>query len=83
MTQAEGLTPSLTGWMALFTLIGYFLVYAVVFCLGIFYITRLASAGMDEMESSQHHPEWQQAKRPFSAAETGLDDQLDFRPQGG
>jgi cytochrome d ubiquinol oxidase subunit I len=83
MTQAEGLTPSLSGGMALFTLIGYFLVYAVVFCLGVYYITRLARAGLNDPETPQH-PEWQRPKRPFSAAETPIDgDRLDFSPQRG
>jgi len=41
MTHAEGLTPSLTGGMALFTLIGYVVVYAVVFSAGLYYLMRV------------------------------------------
>ncbi|HBK37166.1 MAG TPA: cytochrome ubiquinol oxidase subunit I, partial [Halomonas sp.] len=46
MTHAEGVTPSLTGPMALFTLVGYVLVYAVVFYAGIYYLTRVVRNGM-------------------------------------
>ena len=47
MTQAEALTPSLTGGMALFTLIGYMAVYAAVFFWsGIYYLLRVVRQGM-------------------------------------
>lgn len=45
MTHAQGLTPSLTGGMALFTLIGYILVYAVVFSAGLYYLFRVLQTG--------------------------------------
>ncbi|GAB2713508.1 cytochrome ubiquinol oxidase subunit I [Halomonas garicola] len=73
MTHAEGLTPSLTGAMALFTLIGYMAVYAVVFMVGIYYLTRVISNGMlpepDEINDGMGS-----AKRPLSAAHTPFDD---------
>ena len=72
MTHAEGLTPSLTGGMALFTLLGYVAVYAVVFWVGIYYLTRVVRNGMlaDSMEVTG---EVERAKRPFSAAHTPFD----------
>lgn len=62
VTLAEGLTPSLTGGMALATLIGYMSVYAVVYAAGGYYLWRLVMGGMDEVRSEGGH-----AKRPLSA----------------
>ena len=78
MTHADGITPSLTGWMALFTLIGYVLVYAVVFYAGIYYLTRVVRNGMlsaDKHESIDRDAD--RPKRPFSAAHTPFDDDVD------
>lgn len=75
MTHAEGVTPSLTGAMALFTLIGYVAVYAVVFYAGLYYLTRVVRNGMlpeserEEVDGEVHRP-----KRPLSAAHTPFDD---------
>lgn len=80
MTQAEGLTPSLTGGMALATLLGYISVYAVVFVAGAFYIGRVVSAGL-EAHDRPRHPERQTPMRPLSAVETPFDgDSLDHSP---
>ncbi|WP_298447138.1 cytochrome ubiquinol oxidase subunit I [uncultured Marinobacter sp.] len=72
MTQAESVTPSLTGGMALFTLIGYVVVYALVFTAGVYYLMRVLYEGM---ESSQHEPDIQseRPKRPMSAAHTSFE----------
>ncbi|SDJ83757.1 cytochrome ubiquinol oxidase subunit I [Billgrantia gudaonensis] len=71
MTHAEGVTPSLTGGMALFTLVGYVAVYAVVFWAGVYYLTRVVREGMlpeaSEPGSAEH------AKRPFSAAHVSFE----------
>ncbi|WP_235039444.1 cytochrome ubiquinol oxidase subunit I [Vreelandella profundi] len=78
MTHAEGLTPSLTGPMALFSLIGYILVYAVVFYAGIYYLTRVVRNGMlpeDERETTDHNVH--RPMRPLSAAHTSFDDDVD------
>lgn len=78
MTHAEGLTPSLTGPMALFTLIGYVAVYAVVFYAGIYYLTRVVRNGMlphDEQETTSEN--FKRPMRPFSAAHTPFDDDVD------
>ena len=40
MNHAQGVTPSLTGGMALTSLIGYALVYAVVYSAGLYYLTQ-------------------------------------------
>jgi len=73
MTHAEGVTPSLTGGMALFTLIGYVLVYAAVFAAGMYYLTRVLDSGVpdeDVVDSSK-----QRAKRPFSAASAAWEEE--------
>ncbi|WP_311065453.1 cytochrome ubiquinol oxidase subunit I [Halomonas sp. DWK9] len=78
MTHAEGLTPSLTGGMALFTLIGYVLVYAVVFYAGIYYLTRVVRNGMLPVEERETTGEnFKRPMRPFSAAHTPFDDDVD------
>ncbi|MBP5980116.1 MAG: cytochrome ubiquinol oxidase subunit I [Halomonas sp.] len=78
MTHAEGVTPSLTGWMALFTLIGYMLVYAVVFYAGIYYILRVVRNGMlPEHAQASTDRDADRPKRPLSAAHTPFDDDVD------
>ncbi|MEX0606674.1 MAG: cytochrome ubiquinol oxidase subunit I, partial [Halofilum sp. (in: g-proteobacteria)] len=66
MSHTEGVTPSLTGGMALTTLIGYVLVYAVVFPSGIYYMLRIIAHGLEAETSDveQRH----QSFRPVSAA---------------
>lgn len=71
MTHAEGLTPSLTGGMALFTLVGYVAVYAVVFWAGVYYLTRVVRNGMlPEDEHAAVDGEVERPMRPLSAAHT-------------
>ncbi len=71
MNQAEGVTPSLSGWMVLATLIGYVLVYAVVFLTGGYYLTRVVRQGM--LAEEPHDDEFETAKRPLSAAHATLE----------
>ena len=70
---SEGLTPSLTGPMALTTLIGYIAVYAVIFSAGLIYLRRVIDTGLDPIEASDDdadaHP-----KRPWSAVPAGVAD---------
>ncbi|GGX79963.1 cytochrome ubiquinol oxidase subunit I [Litchfieldella qijiaojingensis] len=73
MTHAEAVTPSLTGGMALFTLIGYVVVYAVVFWAGIYYLTRVVRSGMQE-GGEEIGGEVERPMRPFSASHTPFDD---------
>lgn len=78
MTHAQGVTPSLTGWMALATLIGYVLVYAVVFYAGIYYLTRVVRNGMlPEDDRASVNSDANRPKRPLSAAHTPFDDDVD------
>ena len=71
MSHAEGLTPSLTGGMALFTLIGYMAVYAVVFWAGVYYLTRVVRNGMLPEDVRQEVTgEVERPMRPLSAAHT-------------
>ncbi|QEA39771.1 cytochrome ubiquinol oxidase subunit I [Pistricoccus aurantiacus] len=72
MTHAEGLTPSLTGGMALFTLIGYMAVYAVVFYAGVFYLTRVVRGGMLDNEREPDE-QVERPMRPFSATHIPFD----------
>jgi len=68
MTVGEGLTPSLSGWMALVTLIGYIAVYAVVFAAGLHYLRKVIAAGPDPVEHA-HAQITGTPKRPWSAVE--------------
>lgn len=68
MTVGEGVTPSLTGWMVLATLLGYFAVYAVVFASGLYYLRKVIKAGPDSVEKS-HQQITGTPKRPWSAVE--------------
>ncbi|MCA1779802.1 MAG: cytochrome ubiquinol oxidase subunit I [Xanthomonadaceae bacterium] len=80
MRVTEGITPSLTGWMALTTLVGYIAVYSVVFGAGIYYLRRVIQAGPDPIEDPST-PESAQPKRPLSASNTDFDD--DMQPAEG
>jgi len=72
MTVGEGLTPSLSGWMALVTLIGYIAVYTVVFASGVFYLRKVIIAGPTEEEKDTGDEG--RPKRPWSAVSTPLED---------
>jgi len=66
MTQAESVTPSLTGGTALFTLIGYIVVYALVFSAGLYYLMRVLYVGMEDNDvNDDHESDW--PGRPLSA----------------
>ncbi|MFW3613358.1 cytochrome ubiquinol oxidase subunit I [Billgrantia antri] len=73
MTHAEGVTPSLTGGMALFTLIGYMAVYGVIFYAGTYYLTRVIRYGMQDKEDDQVIDDFETPKRPWSATHTPFD----------
>lgn len=74
MTHAEGVTPSLTGGMALFTLIGYILVYAIIFYAGTYYMTRVIRYGLLPKDEDKLIDDFETPKRPFSATSTPFDD---------
>jgi cytochrome bd ubiquinol oxidase subunit I len=73
MTVGEGLTPSLSGWMALVTLIGYIAVYSVVFASGLYYLRKVIAAGPDSVDHV-HEQLTGTPKRPWSAVSTDLED---------
>lgn len=75
MRLDEAVTPSVTGWMALVTLIGYFAVYAVVFSAGVFYLRKVVEGGPDPIESdSDSEGSSARPKRPWSAVSNQLDE---------
>ncbi|MCL7944610.1 cytochrome ubiquinol oxidase subunit I [Marinobacter sp. ATCH36] len=67
MNQAESVTPSLTGGMALFTLIGYVVVYSMVFSAGVYYLMRVLYVGLEDSSVDDEY-DAERPKRPFSAA---------------
>lgn len=67
MTQAEAVTPSLTGGMALFTLIGYVLVYSLVFSAGVYYLMRVLYVGLED-DYDEEPDLFERPKRPMSAS---------------
>ncbi len=71
---SEGVTPALTGGMALTSLLGYVAVYAIIFTAGIYYVTRIVHAGPGEVGPVD---EPSHAKRPFSAADIPFDEDAD------
>ncbi len=73
MTVGEGLTPSLTGWMTLATLIGYIAVYAVVLAAGLFYLRKVILAGPSEIGETSAQGS-ARPKRPWSVASDHLDE---------
>jgi cytochrome bd ubiquinol oxidase subunit I len=68
MRLSEAVTPSLSGWMVLATLIGYIAVYAIVFSAGLIYLRRVIDAGPDPIEPSDLNMR-ARPKRPWSAAD--------------
>jgi len=73
MRLEEAVTPSITGWMALVTLIGYIAVYAVVMFAGIFYLRKVITEGPDPIDKTEQSSS-ARPKRPWSAVPTTLDD---------
>lgn len=73
MTHAQGLTPSLTGGMALFTLIGYIIVYGLVFSAGIYYLLKVFKGGLEKANAPHEMDEIERPARPFSAAHVAID----------
>ncbi|WP_048307872.1 cytochrome ubiquinol oxidase subunit I [Halomonas sp. PR-M31] len=74
MSHAEGLTPSLTGGVALFTLLGYMGVYAVVFAAGVYYLTKVIRLGMEEEKEQDGANDNHRPMRPMSASHASFDD---------
>lgn len=66
-SHADGVTPSLTGAMALFTLIGYITVYAMIFTAGLYYLMRVLRTGV-EQDDYGYDNSGKRPKRPLSIA---------------
>ncbi|GAB2909543.1 cytochrome ubiquinol oxidase subunit I [Rheinheimera gaetbuli] len=73
MTHAQGLTPSLTGGMALFTLVGYVVVYSLVFSSGVYYLLKVFRGGLEKANAPHEMDEVERPMRPFSAAHASLE----------
>ncbi|MDF0750230.1 cytochrome ubiquinol oxidase subunit I [Marinobacter sp. 71-i] len=86
MSHSEAVTPSLTGGMALFSLIGYIVVYSLVFSAGVYYLMRVLYVGIEDNEFEEEN-EADRPKRPFSASHVPfeIDDNGSHKPlnQGG
>jgi cytochrome d ubiquinol oxidase subunit I len=76
MTHAQGLTPSLTGGMALFTLIGYIVVYSLVFSSGVYYLLKVFRGGLEKANAPHEMEEIERPMRPFSAAHVAIDEDI-------
>jgi cytochrome d ubiquinol oxidase subunit I len=72
MRVSEALTPSLSGAMALTTLVGYIVVYSVVFGAGVYYLRHVLVQGLEPIEGSGDSDS-ARPKRPFSAVSTNFD----------
>ena len=66
MRLDEAITPSISGWMALVTLIGYIAVYAVVLFAGVFYLKKVVEGGPEPIDESEESDS-ARPKRPWSA----------------
>lgn len=73
MSHQEGVTPSLTGGMALFTLIGYIIVYAIIFTAGLYYLMRVLRTGAEQRDYG-YDKAGKRPKRPFSVADADWED---------
>lgn len=73
MSHAEGLTPSLTGGMVLFTLLGYILVYVLIFSAGVYYLMRVLRAGIESIDRVETH-DIERPKRPLSASHVSIEE---------
>jgi cytochrome d ubiquinol oxidase subunit I len=76
MTHAEGLTPSITGGMALFTLIGYVAVYAVVFSAGVHYLLKVFRGGLEKANSKHSSIEIEKPTSPLYAEHDALNSEV-------
>ncbi|MFO7704046.1 MAG: cytochrome ubiquinol oxidase subunit I [Halopseudomonas sp.] len=75
MTHAQGVTPSLTGGMALFTLLGYILVYAMIFTAGLYYLLRVLQDGLEISERASDVDDVHRPARPLSGSHVPLEHQ--------
>jgi cytochrome d ubiquinol oxidase subunit I len=62
--------------MALFTLIGYVVVYALVFSAGVYYLLQVFKGGLEKANAPHEMDQIERPKRPFSAAHVAIDEEL-------
>lgn len=74
MTHSQGLTPSITGGMALFTLIGYIVVYSMIFTAGVYYLLKVFRGGLEKASAPHEQDDVERPKRPFSAAHASMEE---------
>lgn len=74
MTHSQGLTPSITGGMALFTLIGYVVVYGLIFTAGVYYLLKVFRGGLEKANAPHEQDDIERPKRPFSAAHASMEE---------
>ncbi|MCP1675535.1 cytochrome d ubiquinol oxidase subunit I [Natronocella acetinitrilica] len=71
MRTEDALSPSLTGGMALTSLIVFFIVYAVIFVAGGYYISKILGGGPEKEEAETESQG--RAARPLSAVDSPFD----------
>ncbi|MAM58825.1 MAG: cytochrome ubiquinol oxidase subunit I [Salinicola sp.] len=79
LDYADAITPSLSGGMVLFTLLGYIAVYAVIFIAGVYYLCKVINQGLDEHDDTEELDSHDRPARPMSAAHVPFDDARDDR----
>ncbi|WP_110648253.1 cytochrome ubiquinol oxidase subunit I [Salinicola peritrichatus] len=74
LSYADAVTPSLSGWMVLLTLIGYIAVYAVIFWAGVYYLFKVVRQGLDDLSEDEEMHDYDRPERPLSATRVPFDD---------
>ncbi|CEA03825.1 cytochrome bd ubiquinol oxidase subunit I [Pseudomonas saudimassiliensis] len=74
MSHTEGVTPSLTGGMVLFTLLGYIVVYGMIFSAGLYYLMMVLRAGLESIDHDDETHDIDRPKRPLSAAHVSIEE---------
>ncbi|GHB10126.1 cytochrome ubiquinol oxidase subunit I [Salinicola rhizosphaerae] len=73
LSYEDAVTPSLSGWMVLLTLIGYVAVYAVIFVAGVYYLFKVIRQGLDELGPDEEIHDSDRPARPLSATHVPFD----------
>ncbi len=73
LSYKDAVTPSLSGWMVLVTLIGYVAVYAVIFISGVYYLFKVIRQGLDELDPDEEIHDADRPARPLSATHVPFD----------
>jgi cytochrome d ubiquinol oxidase subunit I len=73
MRTADGVSPVLTGGSVLASLLVYFVVYAVIFTGGVYYMLRIVQRGPEIIDMDERGGLHKSPKRPLSVPDTPLD----------